>query len=225
MSDRSPAPTMTMERMISIHEPGISVRPVPLVRATSAALEGYARIEDSFDDAVVDIVTWPQPGWRPVVEGTGNEGGITQGDFEMRRVGERMLAFNHAVDGYYVTGWFADPPTASETKEPADTSSILVREANYHPDGSQVFFPRNGAAFVALLALPGDDVTPDDFTAFYCDGTFGINLLPGVWHQPVFPLDPQAVFDDKQGRVHACIAVDFATEFSCYLSVPLIAPA
>jgi ureidoglycolate hydrolase len=131
-----------------------------------------------------------------------------------------MLAHNHAVDGYYVTGWFADPATASADVEPSDTSAILVREANYHPDGSQVFFPRNGEPFVALLALPGDDVKPQDFVAFYCDGTFGINLHPGVWHQPVFPIDDQAIFDDKQGRVHACIAVDFAVEFNCYLRVP-----
>jgi ureidoglycolate lyase/seryl-tRNA synthetase len=38
-------------------------------------------------------------------------------------------------------------------------------------------------------------------------------------------LDSSALFDDKQGRVHACIAIDFVTEFGCYLEVPLIAPA
>lgn len=225
MTARDPSSTIPMERMVSIHEAGISILPVRLVRGTAETLDGFARIESSFEEAEVEIVTWPQPGWRPVVPGTGNEGGITQGDFEMRREGERMLAYNHAVDGYYVTGWFADPPTASADVEPADRSAILVREANYHPDGSQVFFPRGRVPFVALLALPGDDVTPDDFVAFYCDGTFGINLHPGVWHQPVFPLADRATFDDKQGKVHACIAVDFVTEFGKYLSVPLRAPA
>jgi len=29
------------------------------------------------------------------------------------------------------------------------------------------------------------------------------------------------MFDDKQGRVHACIAVDLVSEFGCYLEVPL----
>jgi ureidoglycolate lyase/seryl-tRNA synthetase len=58
--------------------------------------------------------------------------------------------------------------------------------------------------------------------AFYCDGSFGIHIDPGVWHQPVFPLGSTAVFDDKQGRVHACIAVDFVIEFGCYLEVPLL---
>jgi ureidoglycolate lyase len=40
----------------------------------------------------------------------------------------------------------------------------------------------------------------------------------------VFPLGPAATFDDKQGRVHACVAVDFVSEFGCYLEVPLPPP-
>lgn len=221
MGERSPAPTMAMERMVSIHEPGVGIHEVSLIRATAQSLEGYARIERSYEEARVEIVTWPQRGWRPIVPGTGNQGGVTQGDFVMRYAGEKMLAYNHAVDGYYVTGWFADPATAREDAADVDRSRILVREANYHPDGGQVFFPRRKSPFVALLALPGDDIGPDDFVAFYCDGTFGINLHPGVWHQPVFPLADNVTFDDKQGRVHACIAVDFVVEFGCYLSVPL----
>ncbi len=221
----APAPTMSMDRMISLHEPGIRIHRVPLVRATPQSVEGFARIEPSFEEAVVDIVTWPAPGWRPVVAGTGNEGGITQGDFVMKYAGEKMLAYNHAVDGYYVTGWFADPATACEDAANVDRTRIYVREANYHPDGSQVFFPRDSQPFIALLAKPGDDIKPEDFIAFHCDGTFGINLLPGVWHQPVFPLADHVVFDDKQGKVHACIAVDFVIEFGCYLEIPLVAPA
>jgi hypothetical protein len=217
-----PTSTIAMDGMVSLHQPGIRVHSVPLVRASAASLDGLALIETSFDAAQVQIVTWPAPGWRPVVEGTGNEGGITQGDFVMKYAGEKMLAYNHAVDGYYVTGWFADPATANENATQVDRSRIYVREANYHPDGSQVFFPRNRQPFVALLAKPGDDITPNDFIAYYCDGSFGINLLPGVWHQPVFPLQDNVTFDDKQGRVHACIAVDFVVEFQCYLSVPLV---
>lgn len=224
MSDKGPGSTIPMDRVISLHEPGISVHEVPWRRATAETLQGYGTIERSFDEAVVEIVTWPQPGWRPVVPGTGNEGGITSGEFVFERRGELMIARNHAVDGYYVTGWFTDPATASEGCEPQDRTRLLVREANYHPDGSQVFSPRGVTPFIALLALPGDDITPADFVAFYCDGTFGINIHPSVWHQPIFPLQTPSVFDDKQGKVHACIAVDFALEFQQYLAVPLRGP-
>ena len=191
------------------------------VVATAETLAGYGRLVPDFDTGQVEIVTWPQPGWRPVVPGTGNEGGVVEDRFEMVRRGEVQHAVNHAVGRSYITGWFGDPATASEDRAPSDTGRIYTHEANYHPDGGQIFSPRNGAAFVALLARPGDDVTPEDFIAFHCDGTFGLHIDPGVWHQPVFPIGERAVFDGRQGRVHCCIAVDFLTEFGCYIEVPL----
>ena len=172
----------------------------------------------------VTIVTWPQPGRRPIVPGTGNEGGIVQDAFVMERRGEIQHAVNRAVGRSYITGWFTDPASASEGRRPENTARIYTHEANYHPDGGQIFAPRDKAAFVALLAKPGDDVTPDDFVAFFCNGAFGIHIDPGVWHQPVFPVCERAIFDDKQGRVHACVAVDFIREFGCYLEVPLQVP-
>jgi len=196
---------------------------VQLIAATDENLRGYGRIVPNFQQGSVTIVTWPQPGRRPIVPGTGNEGGIVEDSFLMERRGEVQHAFNRAVGRRYVTGWFADPATASHGRPAADTSRIYTHEANYHPDGGQIFSPRDGAAFVALLAKPGDDVTPETFVAFHCDGWFGLHIDPGVWHQPVFPLAPTAVFDGKQGRVHACVAVDFLGEFGCYLEVPLLA--
>jgi ureidoglycolate lyase len=197
------------------------IHAVPLVVATEETLRGYGSVVVDFAVGQVTIVTWPQPGWRPIVAGTGNEGGVVEDSFEMVRRGEIQHAVNHAVGRSYITGWFADPAIASEARQPSDTSRILTHEANYHPDGGQIFFPRDGAPFVALLARPGDDVTPDDFVAFHCDGSFGIHIDPGTWHQPMFPVGERARFDDKQGRVHACIAVDFVSEFGCYLEVPL----
>jgi ureidoglycolate lyase len=198
---------------------------VPQLRATNESLRGFGHLVPEFTRGSVTIVTWPQAGWRPIVPGTGNEGGIVEDSFVMERQGEIQHAVNQAVNRSYVTGWFTDPALASANRQPSDTRRIYTHEANYHPDGGQVFSPKAGAAFVALLAKPGDDVQPEDFIAFYCDGTFGIHIDPGVWHQPVFPLDARAVFDDKQGRVHACVAVDFVTEFGCYLEVPLVPPA
>ena len=189
--------------------------------ATPQSLQGLGRIVTDFAAAQVAIVTWPQPGWRPVVAGTGNEGGTVEDVFVMERRGEVLHAVNQAVGRSYITGWFADPATASEARAATDTSRIYTHEANYHPDGGQIFWPRDGAPFVALLARPGDDIRPADFIAFQCDGSFGIHIDPDVWHQPLFPLRARATFDDRQGRVHACVAVDFISEFGCYLEVPL----
>jgi len=197
---------------------------VPLIAASNESLRGYGHTVSSFKQSSVTIVTWPQPDWRPIVSGTGNEGGIVEDSFVMQRRGEIQHAVNRAVGRSYITGWFSDPASASGDRAPTDTTRIYTHEANYHPDGGQIFFPRGGASFVALLAKPGDNVAPTDFVAFYCNGSFGIHIDPGVWHQPVFPVAATAEFDDKQGRVHACVAIDFVTEFGCYLEVPLLQP-
>ncbi len=193
----------------------------PLVVATAESLQGCGHLVADFSEGDVTLVTWPQPGWRPVVPGTGAEGGVVEDRFEMERRGEVMHAVNHAVGRSYITGWFADPASASEDRAPSDVRRIFTHEANYHPDGGQIFCPRDAAAFVALLAPPGDDVSPDDFVAFHFDGSFGVHIDPGVWHQPVFPTAARASFDNRQGRVHCCISVNFVSEFGCYIEVPL----
>jgi len=197
------------------------VHRAPLVRATAEALMGFGHLVPDFSEGEVTLVTWPRPGWRPVVPGTGAEGGVVEDRFEMTRRGEVMHAVNHAVGRSYITGWFADPASASEDRTPADERRVYTHEANYHPDGGQIFCPRDASPFVALLARPGDDVTPDDFVAFLFDGSVGVHIDPGVWHQPVFPQGKSASFDNRQGRVHCCIAVNFLTEFGCYVEVPL----
>lgn len=213
-----------LARLPSIERGEASVRAVPLLPASAGTLSGYGRLVGSFENADVAIVTWPQPAWRPIVPGTGNEGGVVEDVFRMARRGQVQHALNEAVGRSYVTGWFADPAVASEHVSAGDVTRIYTHEANYHPDSGQIFFPQDRAAFVALLAKPGDDVRAEDFVAFYFDGSHGIHVDPGVWHQPMFPLGPDAVFHDKQGRVHACVAVDFLSEFGCYLSVPLRKP-
>ena len=210
-----------LAKMPSIARGEAEVVTAPLVRATPESLNGYGHLVENFATGKVTIVTWPQPGWRPIVDGTGNEGGVVEDTFEMERRGQIQYAVNHAVDRRYVTGWFDDPATASEHAAPKNPRLLYTHEANYHPDGGQIFFPRTGAAFVALLAKPGDDVKPEDFVAFHFDGRHGVHIDPGVWHQPVFPVGERATFDDRQGKVHACVAVDFVSEFKTYVAVPL----
>lgn len=207
--------------MPSILLDSISVFQVPLVQATTESFAAFGRLVTDYQAENVLIETWPAAGWRAVEAGTGNEGGIAEGHFEFARSGGLMIARNHAVDGHYITGWFNDPAYAGPDDAEANYHRVLVREANYHPDSGQVFYPINAEPFVALLALPGDDIGPQDFVAFYCDGSFGIQIFPNIWHQPVFPLAAQATFLGKQGKVHACVACDFVREFGCYLSVPL----
>jgi|GEM_PF-52192 len=201
------------------HEAGIVK--VPIVIATEESLQGFGHIVRDYEKEDVIIVTWPAPSWRPVVTETGRGGGIVEDSFTMRRKGNLLFAENNAVERRYITGWYDDPAQADEQAEFSHSNHIYTHEANYHPDGGQVFFPLDEKPFIALLAKPGDDITPDDFIAFYCDGTFGIQILPNVWHQPMFPVGDNATFMNKQGAVHACIGVDFIAEFGVYLAIPL----
>ena len=84
--------------------------------------------------------------------------------------------------------------------------------------------PLDVVSFVAPLALPGDDLAPEQFVAFYIDGGKGLYIHPHVWHEGVFPLADTAKFYDEQGKVHARVSCNIANEFGVLLEVPLRAP-
>lgn len=147
---------------------------------------------------------------------------MTEGLFEFWWKGEILYARNNAVGDSYLFGWSNWPEEATENDSPGRLREhAFIWRANYHPDGGQLFFPLDGQSFVVPLALPGDDVTPEKFVTFHCDGSRGLYIHPNIWHGAVVPLDDQAKFLDRQGRVHARVSVDFAKEFGCYLATPL----
>lgn len=198
---------------------------VPLQLATPDSLKGYGELVDDFKDFPIEIVTWPARGTRPVDPGTGNEAGTTSGRFEFWWEGDFLLGKNHAVNDQYLIGWSKNPVDAHrEPSSGAVPPQVLLWHANYHPDGGQLFFPLDGEAFVAPLALAGDEVKPDDFVAFYVDGGRGLYIHPNVWHEAVVPLAPRGDFFDEQGRVHARVSCNFAEEFGVFLSIPLVEP-
>ena len=198
---------------------------VPVVRATPATLDGYGRLVDNPDDCEIEIVTWPAPGRRPVDEGTGNGAGTTSGTFEFWWKDNVFYGTNEAVDDRYLLGWADNPCTASDMEAPQPRDQVLLWHANYHPDGGQLFFPLDTTPFIAPLALPGDDLSPEDFTAFYVEAGQGLYIHPRVWHEGVFPLAERARFYDEQGRVHARVSCNIAEEFGVFLVVPLRAPS
>jgi ureidoglycolate lyase len=190
-----------------------------LVAATAETLKGYGRLVETPETFPIEIVRWPAQGWRPVDENSGDQGGIAEGIFEFWWKGETLYARNNAVGDSYVFGWSNWPEEAATEGPALPRQRALIWRANYHPDGGQLFFPLHGESFVVPLALPGDDVTPDHFVAFWCDGRSSLYIHPNVWHGAVVPLDDHAELLDRQGRVHARVSVDFVKEFGCYLAV------
>ena len=193
---------------------------MPVVAATDAALAGYGLLIDEPYGHRIEIVRWPAQGWRPVDEDSGDEGGTTQGVFVSEWRGDVLYGRNEAVAGHYILAYADEPSRADEThRRPPER--MLLWHCNYHPDGGQLFFPLDHAPFLVPLALPGDDVEPEQFVCFRFDGTRGLYIHPNVWHECVFALAGTQRFFDRQGAVHARVSIDFAREFGCLLEAPL----
>ena len=198
---------------------------IPLIKATNQNLKGYGYLVDDFNKCEIEIVTWPTQGWRKIEEGTGNEGGVTEGPFETWWKGNILYGRNNAVehkskydeDGKYLLGYSCDPKDSSKDSTKEDPKQIYIWHVNYHPDGGQLFFPNDNKPFISPLALPGDDIQLKDFKAFYFDGSQGLYIHPNIWHEGVFPSKGKAIFRGKQGKVHARISVDLFEEFKSYL--------
>jgi hypothetical protein len=194
---------------------------IPRINATAEALLGYGHLVSAEPELFpIEIVRWPSTGWRPVDPDCGNEGGTREGIFQSEWKGDVLYGKNEAVGGHYVLGYACLPEFADEhhARPPAE---VLLWHANYHPDGGQLFFPLDRRPFIVPLALPGDDVRPEHFKAFYFDGSCGLYIHPNIWHEGVFTCSGQQRFFDKQGAVHARVSVNFAEEFRCLLAANL----
>ena len=174
----------------------------------------YGNFVYNYNDEKVIIVPWPVNGWRPLMGNTGTEGGITEGKFSFWLENSYFHSKNEAVGGDYITG-------RKIINEKENETYLLTREANYHPDGGQVFYPIDNKPFILLLALPGDDIKAEDFIAFKFDGSCGCQIKPNIWHQPVFQLSDNALFMTKQGKVHGCVGVDTIKEWNMWLKILL----
>ena len=194
---------------------------MPVVAATDETLRGYGVQVDDPQDFALEIVRWPARGWRPVDIDSGDEGGTTRGVFVSEWKGDVLYGRNEAVGGHYILAYGVEPPEAREDHARAP-ERMLLWHANYHPDGGQLFFPLERQPFLVPLALPGDDVKPEDFVCFRFDGARGLYIHPNIWHEGVFTCRGSQRFHDEQGAVHARVSIDFPREFGCLLEAPVV---
>jgi hypothetical protein len=199
---------------------GLDIVTMPVVIATEDTLRGYGCLVDDPNGFHLEIVKWPAAGWRPIDDGTGDEAGTKVGIFESEWKGDFLFGRNAAVGGNYILAYNTLPELATlEHSDPP--SQMMLWHANYHPDGGQLFFPLQNAPFYVPLALPTDDITPQQFVCFAFDGSKGLYIHPNIWHEGVFAKFGCMRFHDEQGAVHARVSVNFAKEFGCLLRAPL----
>lgn len=194
---------------------------VPLIVATDEAVSDYGYLVENPEEFEIEIVQWPAQGWRPVDAGTGDEGGVVEGIFHSEWKGDFLHGRNDGVNGHYILGWSDNPGSANADASTTQPERVLLWHLNYHPDGGQMFYPMDKQPFVVPVALPGDDLRLEDIVAFWCDGSRGLYIHPGIWHEGVFPATVAQSFRDRQGRVHARVSCNVAQEFGVFLNVPL----
>jgi len=204
-------------------KPSLPSYNVPLIRATNDSVKGYGYLVSDPDNFEIEITRWPAQGWRPIDEGTGDEGGWVEGVFSCNWKGDVLYGENDAVNGNYVLGWSTDPQKELTDRQTAPRDQVLLWHMNYHPDGGQMFHPIDNKPFIVPLALPGDDFSPDTVVAFWCDGSHGLYIHANIWHEGIFPVEDNQRFIDRQGKVHARVSCDIGQEFGVYLACPLSA--
>jgi len=87
------------------------------------------------------------------------------------------------------------------------TRPLKVRWMEYHTKHTQTFIPLDGKAFYMVLGKPTcrrpdgsfDETQPgepnlDDVRCFYFDGSAGIVMHVGTWHEVPFPIDGDTHF-------------------------------
>lgn len=199
---------------------GLKLFSIPIIPATTETVNGYGWLVDDPGQCTIEITRWPARGWRPVDLDSGDEGGTKEGIFSSEWKGDILYGKNEAVGGHYLLG-FSKLPEEADDSTNTMPDKILIWHANYHPDGGQLFFPLDGQDYYVPVALPGDDIKPENFICFKVPGNKGLYIHADIWHEGVFALSGKQRFLDRQGAVHARVSVDFAREFGCLLEMTI----
>ena len=137
--------------------------------------------------------------------------------------GGQLWATNEAIGGRYVIG-LATPPEDCDSwlLSGSAPEQVLLWHLNYHPDGGQLFASVDGKPFLVPAVPAGPDPDLSQAVAIRSDGSVGVCLRAGVWHDGVYPESGDGEFLTRQGAVHARVSASLATEFGCLLRVPLL---
>lgn len=225
---------------------------VPLINVKSNAdLKGYGYLVNNIDDfkaedKTFEIVKWPVSGWRQLDPETGDEAGTTEGCFEVEWKGDYYYAKNLAintVNNHYLDGLGCSLPEKATHDEPGFGASekesfygscIYLWMTDYHPDGGQLFFPKETvgeghnqevAPFYVCLGKNtyGDDILPGNMKGFKIPKGKGLYIHPGTWHNGIYihKKEKKKTFFTRQGRVHARVSLSWAKEFDTLLRLPM----
>lgn len=108
--------------------------------------------------------------------------------------GSDVPAYNARI--WKPTAFASDADTTLSTVR-LDRRPFTVQWLERHFKHTQVFLPLNGKPFIVALAPPGEGDLPDPASvrAFRFDGSQGVCMKVGTWHEFPFPMadDTQAI--------------------------------
>ncbi len=95
-------------------------------------------------------------------------------------------------------------------------------QTNRRTDEGQTFYPFDNKPII-IFANTVDDLIPEDWIVFRCDGNLELCIGADIWHETIQPLPALACLYNKQGAVHARARVSgnfpkaFVSRFSSLL--------
>ena len=89
-----------------------------------------------------------------------------------------------------------------------------VQVMEYHPYGSQLFYPVCEHPFLVLVAPPATDLEPEKIELFITNGNQGVNYYKGTWHHYLLPLehDGDFIVIDRIANDDNCIETELSEE-------------
>ncbi|NES21547.1 MAG: hypothetical protein F6K41_22115 [Symploca sp. SIO3E6] len=187
---------------------------VPLKRLNSKNTQGLGVVFTEFEDVTIELCPWPTQGQRPLIA-QGGYSTVLEEEFKVYWQNATMLSAGHQNARGGATGKIV-------SDRETNSKHIMVNWLSAHLDAGEAFIAKNGEPGIFLLAPPKEDVKPEDFVAFYSDGSCGISIHPGVWHTTPISLSKQeVVYKRKQGSIYATIDCVLTKEHNTWLKIPL----
>lgn len=95
-----------------------------------------------------------------------------------------------------------------------------VEKMEYHPFGSQLFFPLHERPFLILVSTPAETLDTNKMELFISNGKQGVNFRKKVWHHYLMPLDDNSGFIvvDRNGNDDNCIETQIEEEITIALT-------
>lgn len=99
----------------------------------------------------------------------------------------------------------------------AVTLPHTVKVMEYHPYGSQLFYPAGDIPFFILVAPPSEILQEKKLALFISNGTQGVNFNKGTWHHFLLPINESGnksdfIVVDRIGTDKNCVEQDVQSE-------------